>query len=223
MKPIYFCIILLLSVSSWTYAQLRVAKADKLPIEGVYPMEPAFIISTNVFSLTEPDGGPSLALEYRFNLHWSILVEGTAILYDLTENEAGGSNKGYRIRPEARYYFAGKHKTFRGFFGVEASYKQVDFQEYVTLDHENYYERTAYSRRKKMGGGAFKIGFQTFFDKNRRIIFELYGGAGFKYRHTDKKGMPENVYVPRFKNPWRLDEDGLMPNIPMGVKIGYRL
>lgn len=223
MRPIYFFIALLLSVNSVSYAQHRMAKADKLPREGLFPMKPAFIISTNTFTLTEPDGGPSLALEYRFNLHWSVLVEGTAILYDLSENETAGPNKGFRIRPEVRYYFAGKHKTFRGFFGIETSYKQVDFHEYATMDHENYYERITYPRRKKMAGAAFKAGFQTYFDKNRRIMFELYGGAGLKYRPADEGGVPENVYVSRFKDAWEFGRNGLWPNIPMGVKIGYRL
>jgi hypothetical protein len=224
MKLTYFIISLLLITASMSYGQRRSAKIDKQPKEGEFPMTPGLLISTNVFSITEPDGGPSLAVEYRYSLHWSVLLEGTAILYQfMGEDALEHATSGFRLRPEVRYYFAGKHKTYRGFFSVEGSYKQVRYYEPVTLDQGNYYEKSTYQRTKRMGGGAFKIGFQTYFGKKKHIMFELYGGVGLKYRTYDDAAMPDNAYIPTFRDAFKFDDPGLMPNIPMGVKFGYRL
>lgn len=195
-------------------------------------------ISTNILTLREPDGGISLALENRYTKEWSVLIEGTWIFID----EKGDYNlrgqytpkaKGFRIRPEIRYYMPGRGHKYKLFFAQEISYKRVSYlEEWIQKVGENtsggtydYEKMTAYDKVKTIVGTSGKMGLQFFFDPRHKYMMELYVGLGIKYRKVKFKGdgpsygsyLEDNIsyFMDEPKTGWDI-------NIPMGIKVGYR-
>jgi hypothetical protein len=228
MKQLYAGIIIALFVS--TSLQAQNAKPDA-SIKGL-------IVSTNLVSLREPDGGVSLALEYRYSKNWSLLAEGTWIFIDEKEdyNLKGRYTpmaKGFRIRPEIRYYLPGKKGTYKMFFAQEISYKRVSYlEEWIEAVREtpntgtvDYEKITAYRKTKAMYGTSGKFGFQVFFDQQRRCMFELYIGLGLKYRDVSFKDNtpPAGSYMEaNYSYTAEEPKTGWDINVPMGLKLGYR-
>ncbi|MRG46888.1 DUF3575 domain-containing protein [Chitinophaga sp. SYP-B3965] len=203
-------------------------RPQKRPPPVVIPPKPGLVISSNLFSLHEPDGGPSLGLEYRASLHWAVMVEGTAILYTTVPRDAAES-KGFRIQPELRYYFSGKHRTFRGFFSLQGMYKQTTFPDSTfkevpssTNPSRSVYESVYYESKKEVFGGSANIGFQARFGKANRFMVEMYAGLGLKSK--DYFGKPIDAKEPMdkvIKVIPEFDKAGTYPHIPMGVRMGY--
>jgi hypothetical protein len=196
------------------------------PAPVVIPPKPGLVISTNVFSLHEFEAGPSLALEYRTSLHWAVILEGTALVYTLDEGDYG---TGFRIQPELRYYFPGKHRSFRGFFSLQGTYKQTTFQDSTfreVLSGSNPtgidYEPVYYEAKKRILAAGANIGFQVRLGRGDRIMIEMYAGLGLKFK--DLFGKPAGTVepmdriiqiIPKFEEP------GTYLHIPMGVRMGY--
>lgn len=203
-------------------------RPQKRPPPVVIPPKPGLIIHSNLFSLHEPDGGPSLGFEYRASLHWAVVVEGTALLYTVTPEHAD-NGRGFRVQPEVRYYFAGKHRTFRGFFSLQGTYKEKTYQDSALIWVDNGtisgiprrdQERVYFEAKKRILAGAANIGFQARFGKGEHFMVEMYAGLGLKSKNF--YGRPPamiddkiNWFVPD------LDEPGDYPHIAMGVRIGY--
>ncbi|ACU63849.1 DUF3575 domain-containing protein [Chitinophaga pinensis] len=196
-------------------------------------------VSSNLLTLHHPDGGISAAIEYRFRPDWGVLVEGGWIfidekkLYDM-RGQFTPKAKGYYVRPEIRYYLSGKHGKHRLFFSQDFFYRKVSFYEErivkMNVDPRDgsadYEQLSTYGKTKEMFGTDSKVGFQTFFGNNHRIVFEAYVGLGLKYRKfTYDRPVPPNSYLedrnynfddaPDRNNIW----DGAFP---VGLKIGYR-
>lgn len=190
-------------------------------------------ISTNLVSLYEPDAGPAIALEYRATRAWSVLLEGAWICYDLKSEyglrgEYTPMAKGFRLRPEVRYYLPGKRNTYVFFFSHELMYKRVNFLEERIVQKETgggyYYEQLkAYEKTKQLFGTSGKFGFQRYVDRHHRLFIELYVGIGLKYRTSSyKEEPPAGSYLEKndkyfFENL----HDGWLLYTPFGLKVGY--
>jgi hypothetical protein len=221
---------LFLFIANLAVAQDKKFRWPKRPKPGpapvVIPPKPGLVISTNVFSLHEFEAGPSLALEYRTSLHWAVILEGTALVYTLDEGDYG---TGFRIQPELRYYFPGKHRSFRGFFSLQGTYKQTTFQDSTfreVLSGSNPtgidYEPVYYEAKKRILAAGANIGFQVRLGRGDRIMIEMYAGLGLKFK--DLFGKPAGTVepmdriiqiIPKFEEP------GTYLHIPMGVRMGY--
>lgn len=197
-------------------------------------------ISTNLVTLREPDGGVSLALEYRYKKNWSVLVEGTWIFIDEKSdyNLRGRYTpmaKGFRIRPEIRYYLPGKAHTYKLFFAQEISYKRVSYlEEWIQpvksdpvaggwdIDYEKI---STYRKVKNIYGTSGKMGGQLFFDAQHKYMLEFYIGIGIKYRDVAfKDKVPSADSYLEDNSSYLVDSPttGWDINIPMGIKVGYR-
>jgi hypothetical protein len=196
-------------------------RPKKRPPPVVIPPKPGLIINSNLFSLHEPDGGPSLGFEYRVSLHWAVVVEGTALLYTL-EPDGADNGRGFRIQPEVRYYFAGKHRTFRGFFSLQATYKEKSYRDSAlvgTSIRSSDNERVYFEEKKQILGGAANIGFQKRFGKGDHFMFEMYAGLGLKQK--DFYGRPGRIIEEKRLFVPDTDKPGGYPHIAMGARIGY--
>jgi hypothetical protein len=196
-------------------------------------------ISTNLITLLSPDGGLSLAAEYRPTASWGIVLEGGWIfidekkVYDM-RGEFTPKAAGFYVRPEIRYYLPGKYKKYRWFFGHEFSYKKVNFLEERIVrvgvdpdgDYFDYEQLSAYEKAKELYGTSGKVGLQFFADKKHHILFEVYIGLGVKYRvFSYKQQPPAGSYLedrnysfdnlPDKNHLWDI-------SMPIGMKIGYR-
>lgn len=228
MKHLYAILILCLLITTSAKAQRNTP--DSL-LTGLR-------ISTNLVTLREPDGGVSLALEYRYKKNWSVLAEGTWIFIDekADYNLRGRYSpmaKGFRIRPEIRYYLPGRAHTYKLFFAQEISYKRVNYlEEWIepvrsdpTSWKPDYEKITAYEKVKNIYGTSGKMGCQLFFDKPHKFMIELYIGLGLKYRDVDfKNKIPSADSYLEDNNSYTADEPrtGWDINVPMGIKVGYR-
>jgi hypothetical protein len=230
MKQLYTILILCLLVTVSSKGQRRGNAPDSL-LTGLR-------ISTNILTLREPDGGISLALENRYTKEWSVLVEGTWIFID----EKGDYNlrgqytpkaKGFRIRPEIRYYMPGRGHKYKLFFAQEISYKRVSYlEEWIHPvggnaygENFNYEKIVSYDKVKTIIGTSGKMGLQFFFDPRHKYMMELYVGLGIKYRKVKfKDEIPPYISYIEDNDSYLMSapESGWNINIPMGIKVGYR-
>ncbi|PWV49739.1 DUF3575 domain-containing protein [Chitinophaga sp. S165] len=229
MKQLYTILILCLLVVVSLKGQQR-GTPDSL-LTGVR-------ISTNLLTLREPDGGISLALENRYTKEWSVLVEGTWIFIDEKSDfglrgQYTPKAKGFRIRPEIRYYMPGRGHKYKLFFAQEISYKRVSYlEEWIHREGENpnngtfnYEKITPYDKVKTIIGTSGKMGLQFYFDPRHKFIMELYVGLGIKHRKIKfKDEVPIYGSYLEDNDGYFFDtlESGWNINIPMGLKVGYR-
>jgi hypothetical protein len=222
MKKILPIICIIIFLANLSYGQ-----RSRYPKEGQFPRKPGLLVSTNVLSLFELEGGPTLGLEYRLALNWAIAVDATAILYTLPEvYDTDGPHTGYRIQPQVKYYFGGRRRSFRGYISFMAMYKDVHYDkttsggEYYNGTEYIYYDPVPYVEHKKIIAGSFNVGMQKFFDDERRVFIEPYAGVGL--RHKERTGRPaiDGTY---YEDDDFLDlKDGMYPHLTWGLKFGCR-
>lgn len=195
-------------------------------------------ISTNLISLISPDGGISLAGEYRFNKSWSVVTEAAWIFIDSKNafdirGKYTPKAKGFYVRPEIRYYLPGKRSRYRMFFGHEFSYKKVDFIEEriekIGLDqsgHFDYERLTPYDKTKQLYSSASKFGVQFLVGPEHRILIEGFVGLGVKYREYSYARQPAvGSYLEDKNYSFEDDRDNnhlWTIAMPLAIKIGYR-
>jgi hypothetical protein len=193
------------------------------------------LLRTNLFSFIEPDGCVTMGAEWRKTEQFSLGLEMSYIFftsYDFTSRDLPGMS-GFRIRPEVRYYFRNNPRK-QWFIGLEAQYKQVSYDatQEVCGGGVNcpFVQIVNYKEVKRAPGGAIKIGFQDFLDRNQRLFYEVFLGAGMKslsYRIKNYVPPPGTTFTP---TPGRnsvisnsINSNGISPHIPAGIKIGVRL
>lgn len=202
------------------------------PEAGKFPLKPGWLLSTEVSTLWQPEGGPGLGAEYRFNLHWAVGLDATALLYSMpdTYNEHS-PHRGFRVLPQVKYYFPGRKHSYRGYVSLQGMYKEVNYLMEEQIGREwngndyNYYESVEFKERKSVWAGSVNAGFQTLIGKQRRIMFEMFIGIGVRHKGFKQFGKPaqEVTFISIGERFFDFDQDGDYPHIPMGLKIGYRL
>jgi hypothetical protein len=202
------------------------------PKEGEFPKKPGVILSTNFLSLFEPEGGPTVGVEFRTSLNWAFGLDAMAIAYNMPFlfDYDDSNHHGYRLSPQIKYYFAGKKSSYRGYIGLMGMYKSVSYTtmsgSYGHYDDVTgnyvYTEPERYKRNKYATAGSINIGFQKFLDRDNHIFFEFFGGVGLRYQW--RKGKPSFAdAVPDYDEEYREGiKDGVYPHMTAGIKLGYR-
>lgn len=188
------------------------------------PSQKGWLLNTTLSSFTEPEGGPSLGMEYRFSETVAVGLDATALLYVLPDTYNDGMNrKGYRIRPEIKFFpswWRNEHRSF--YISLMGLYKDIRYDEqFYSYDGTN---NNAYIVRQKKIVRALSanMGIQRYLGPDHRILLELYAGMGVRYR-TITPGEPnEYYYITDRIGPFSIDEDGYNPQIAFGFKLGYR-
>lgn len=210
------------------------AKRPERPHREYLPAPLGFNIGTNLVALMESDGGPGVSAEYRFAQKWSVELELKSILYDASGTFPG--DKGYRIRPELRYFFPGrKGHVYHWFTGIQLGYKKavLDQEWYSThqgLDLDTYQQIDVYRCKKENWEGAVKLGAQYYFGSSQHFMFEWSVGMGIKHRtFTYLDPLPENAVSAKdlrgesFSNTNYLEPDvKWQVHVPVMIKFGYR-
>ncbi|WPQ65638.1 DUF3575 domain-containing protein [Chitinophaga sancti] len=212
MKQIYFLI--------WLLCCMTTVKAQQ-KLTGLR-------VFVNVVSFTEPDGGPALGFEYRIKNNISAALEGQWILYNM--NKYNRENYGFRITPDVKYFFPGRHQHYKWFFAAQALYKQVNhYENYIVPHAENgtqvYEELVKYEQQKQVFALGGRFGFQSNFGgKDEKFFFEASVGVGlkWKWKHYTQGPPPETGY--KEGDDWFHVDDGggALPDIPFKVRFGYR-
>jgi len=219
-----FCTFLL--VVNLSYGQ-----RSRYPKEGEFPLKPGLIISTNFLSLFEPEGGPTLGLEYRFGLHWAVAVDATALAYTMPEFYYHDErHTGYRFQPQVKYYLPGRRHSFQMYVSLMGTYKSVHYNTktngYNYYDANNQYvyiDPVKYREHKQVIAGSANFGVQKILDKERHFMMEFYGGMGLRYK--DRSGIPPAPGGGNYDDEYyEYDglEDGIWPHVSYGIKFCYR-
>lgn len=95
-------------------------------------------------------------------------------------DEAGESYTGLRLRGGFKYFMptSGKHALH---LGLEARYHDIRHVKVADALRQGgqYVETIQYDRNVRAAGLAFRMGFQGYFGKNDRFVWEPFCGLGF--------------------------------------------
>jgi hypothetical protein len=187
------------------------------------------MVTTNVLSIFEPEGGPTLGLEYRFGLHWAVAADATALLYTMPELYYDHErHTGYRVQPQIKYYLPGRRHSYQMYVSLMGLYKSVHYN--TTSDGYSYYDGNQYidvpgvkyREHKEIIAGSTNFGFQKFLDEERHAVIEFYGGVGLRSKlRTGKPAVQPSVGREDYYDQDGLD-DGIWPHVSYGIKFGYR-
>lgn len=199
------------------------------------PMAPSNLyLKTNLFSLAEPEEAVTLSVEYRLNINTAVQLEGGYIFRDNTGNtnylvHSGG----YRFKPELRFYTRGKPSMryhYMNYWAVEAVIKGVtdEKSEFVGrlcgLGGCAYDQKMTWHVNREVWGIGGKAGRETYLDpRAKRIILDIYAGAGVRYRRVLNDLPPDakNLESPRF---FEINTGPVFyPYIILGIKAGVRV
>ncbi|QHS60243.1 hypothetical protein [Chitinophaga agri] len=216
---------LLLACCLLFVGSIATAQEEKETQKKVLPSQKGVFLNTTLSSLTEPEGGPSLGLEYRFSETVAVGLDATALLYVLPDTyEDSRDRRGFRVRPEIKFFPSFWQKEHRSFYvSLMGLYKEIRYNEqFYSFDGTN---TNMYTVRQKKAVSALSanMGVQRYVGPDRRILIELYAGCGFRHRRTTP-GDPYDSYrdTDRFLR-LSIDEDGYSPSFAFGFKLGYRL
>jgi hypothetical protein len=202
----------------------------------ITPLPAHFKIRVSPLALLEPEMQLTLGTEWRFHDRFSVGIDASWIFWNYINNTGArnySTTKGYKIRPEFRYYFKPKNDRVNWFAAFEASYKRTmaDRTEEVCVNQGqafgcSFIQQIDYKEVISTPGGSFKIGYQEYFGKTKRVFYELFLGLGIKNINKIKKGytLPQNASNSfLIREPYGLFSEGIVPHIPAGIKIGVRL
>ena len=209
----------LLAISILFISGVALAQEERKASEKKTFSRKGLILNTTPSSLTEPEGGPSLGLEYRLSESIAIGLDATAIVYTLPDMYDEEDRQGFRIRPEIKLFpswWRNQHRAF--YLSLMGTYK------YTTYD-DTYYimpDATPYPQKyeKRIYAGSANLGIQRYFGAEGRFMMDMYVGVGIRHRRT----TPNDSYVYQsWETPlFRIDEDGFNPQFAFGFKLGYR-
>jgi hypothetical protein len=139
----------------------------------------------------------------------------------LSKNE---SYNGLRARLGMRHLF-GNHSFIVGFAGFEAKANYIVHQQYQTLCRAGcQYEQIMLINRKVQHYGlAARAGFWVPMGSNRKGLFELYGGVGYRLVYV-QSALPDDAEPSMiFRDIFPLFfSDGIyhLPDLILGVNLG---
>lgn len=201
---------------------MTMAQEKKEKKEVQQEIIPSLKLRFNPLALVETDPNVMIGGEYRFNSRFSIGLDLAWVYWS-----GGVPARGYKIRPELRYYF--NQKTRMSWYAAaEASYKRVSktaSREECAGPNCSYWQTVEYKEVKSAPGGSLKIGFQQYFSKKQRLYYEIFLGLGFKVNRRFKNYTPPpgTIQDDIIDAPFMIPEEGFLPHIPAGVKFGIRL
>lgn len=220
------------------HANLRKEKKEHFGNKPPAPAEQGLTLGTNLFSLLEEDGGPSLYAEYRFTKHWEVTLQGTWVTYSTVD---AFNHSGFRLQPDIKFYILPKHHKILPFIGLGGLFTQVRYEAYVTHLDDYYAGGPNFSgnkttiENKQMLGYAFLFGFKKYLDgEKHRLSMELYFGVGSKWKSFPGRSQARKTFIENKINGVNgLREFSLFDSysnlqakqygyVPICLKFGYR-
>ncbi len=237
------CRYLFVSVLVWStgLAFHPVLAQDSIRITPVY--SPRLVLKWAPLSFfLDPDATLQAALEYRTSPRWAVQGElgyGWRGLGVVPNDPSYDDKQTWRVRAEIRHY-TGRFRTNKrkgialksdfplgNYLAFEALYKQVDVREQWT--EVNAVSRTS-SLRKTTLGGRFKVGRQIALTDRAhqgqtRLLVDIFTGIGFRWATLRNEKLTDPKYQGRCGCGFydRFEADGLLPDVVLGLKLGFGL
>jgi len=193
------------------------------------------IIRTNPGSFLEHEAGIMLGIGYRWSPRFSATFDPMLIFYKpypdfITQTQEAAT--GIKIKTDIRYHM----NRFMGFRNVyiapDFHYKNVVTKRWETFGMNciqgqcDYYMNARYRQVLNELGAGIKGGIEVF-SNNDRWYIEVYGGLGLKFSYYKEKGIPAGGSfsgTPEREAFFGMSRQGVAyPNLPAGVKLGYRI
>ncbi|PUZ27272.1 Protein of unknown function [Chitinophaga costaii] len=189
------------------------------------------LLGTDVLSLVEPDGGPSVAAEYRLFKFLSVGLTTTFLLYSTGgDDKAPTTISGIRLTPDIKFFLPGKKDAYHLFFGVQGLYKQAKYWGHINNKDEKYPDGSFvpegnYRRSKYIWGISPTFGIQHYLGKAQRLQLEFTVGFGLRYRYENWYGVgtpTDGNNRGKWLNFFNPDIGGNI-HIPLSLRFVYRL
>jgi hypothetical protein len=202
-----------------------------------------WIVKANVSSFFDMAAFPSvqLSVEKKISQYVSMSLEAGYQLYSFRHSDTSFLNpEGFKAGFELRYFLprflkgVGINPVAEGIYtGFRPFYRQYQYNAYVPVlmnpDHVRHYEDN-FASKNKVYGFCFLFGFQRSVYK--KIIFDLYSGAGIMNRQIENTGLQYDkasgdiiggTGLMQFMDRFKLSESsGIWPSFSFGFRIGYK-
>ena len=225
MSRIIFCIVFLLTTAN-------VHSQEKQKFAG---NNRTVIIRTNPGSFLEHEAGIMLGIGYRWSPRYSATFDPMFIFYkpypDLISLNHESAT-GIKIKTDFRYHMSRFLGLRNVYIAPDIHYKNVVTKRWETFGMNciqgqcDYYMNARYRQVLNELGAAIKGGIEVF-SNNDRWYIELYGGLGFKISYYKEKGIPPGgsfTRPPEREAFFGMSREGVAyPNLPGGIKLGYRI
>lgn len=217
-KTVFFIFVMMLSFQYDAFTQ-NVGLRAPLTYRNSLKFTPAKLIA-----LVNP--AVEFSYERRTSQRFSTELMGSyllpATLLDI-ENDYHPQIRGFRVALEEKYHFSRANGLYAA---LEANYLKNSYQDIVTLetpDSKTYPDSV--SLKKQTFSINTKMGFQK---ELRRIIFDFYGGIGWRYKDTkhfnrinpdDAMDIPIHPSLPYFVN---MPGKRSVLSLTLNARIGWR-
>lgn len=156
---------------------------------------PAVVLKTNATTLLNPfKQSVMLTADIRLARQLSVDVGLGAFLSSSTfANQVGESYRGPRLRAGMKYYYEIRDQ-FMFYFGAEAKHNSVVNRQWSTVLRQGgqFQEIILIKREVNTWGGAGRFGGQFYMGAKKRVVVDLYVGAGWSAHHV-AFGLPPDA------------------------------
>ena len=191
------------------------------------PLDYQRAINASPLMLLGPDYTFTVGYEHRLRPNIVLnselgMIVGSA--YYSTSNNSQGA-WGFLIRPSLRL-FVNENKNF--YLSPQLYYKMVNNRLHDWLGKDCVNEVPAYEQLQDFTLRRQVYGFNAIAGvlvptKGRKMMFDFYLGFGIRHRTSKVAGEPRSCYDGNNGNFGIVDENGTVPNVPLGVRMVFVL
>lgn len=139
----------------------------------------------------------SLYFSSDIRVHKNVSIEpGLGWFFGRWQKLNDHSMNGLRARLGVRYHWL-VEDDMQPYLGIEGKYNFIEerLNKEICRYGCQYTEIMNVKEYTQTGGVALKAGSLFYLDKNRRVVFDLYGGIGYKFTKKYLEKLPEDTEV----------------------------
>ncbi|MEO7310989.1 MAG: hypothetical protein ABIX01_11375 [Chitinophagaceae bacterium] len=220
--------LLLLTVSNLP-AQMRKRQKQWYP-----DLVKSLWVQYNPLSIMEPEIPVVATVLYKPGKTLGIALDAGFFIGQQQYSDEIQSYKGFRFKPELKFYPAGGQKGPRGFyFSLQGLLKKTTAGKERWFDQRNsngqviFSQLVNYDEKKFVYGLSILFGGEILMGGRKNWMLDLYCGTGIRRKQFRAVGLPDGVtidYNLRNDRNWiNIYRNGNYFSLPMGIKMGYRI
>ena len=198
--------------------------------------DPRWVVKFAPLNLLDPDNTVQFGVERLLGRDQSVQVEvgygwqGIG-LWNTTKQGKYADKETWRGRAEWRLYLGPEANPLGIYAAVEGMYKQINVLETSSngipclgLCVPGPVSRTPV--QKRVWGGHLKFGYQGAISHHDRLLMDVYGGFGMRYRRANRPDLPAGVTLQEPRDLFRRIpafpvRPNVAPSLSLGIKFGY--
>lgn len=215
MKKIAALLVCFLCATSSTFAQQNID--DKQVILKFAP-----------FKLISPEVNVSFSAERRVNSKFSYQLQADYTIIDANNaQQLNYSSGGFRLIPEARYYYSNTQNNMTGsYIGINMMYKYLrkSYEEFIIRTDgagQSYQELTPMWQKKQVLAPHLLMGWLFYLGQSKKLSIDVNAGLGARYRFIDRSVTNQVRRDELFL--FNTENEGAMISAACNLKLGYSL